>query len=83
MPGRFDDLGTLDAAHPLGHLHAFRMHVLQAVALHFLGRPLDGSIQRGRAAQTVADGIGEDREALPGERAADRFADQDTRGSRG
>ena len=82
MASRLDNLRALAAAHPLRHHHPLGVHVLEAVLVHLGDRPLDGAIERRRAAQPVADRVGQHRQAVPGERAADGFADQPGRRAR-
>ena len=62
MPRRLDDLGALAAADPARHHHLSRVDVLEAVALHFGDRPFDRAIERGRAAEPVADRVGQHRQ---------------------
>ena len=62
------------------HHHFFGAHIVEAVLLHFGEGPLDCSFESLRAAETMADGIGQYRQAAPGERVADRFTDEPGRG---
>ena len=76
---RLDDLGALGAAHPLRHQDTLGVDVFQAIALHFVGGPLDGAFERRRAAETVANRVGQERQPLPRERAAHCLANQPCR----
>jgi hypothetical protein len=76
MASRLDDLGALAAAHPLRHHDALGVHVLEAVPGHLGDRPLNRAIERRGAAEAVADRVGQHRQPIPGERAADGFANQ-------
>ena len=66
MPARRDDFEALGAAHPVRHLHRLGAHVLEAVLLISLDRPLDRGLEVGRAAEAMAEGVAELGEALPG-----------------
>jgi len=55
------------------------MHVLQAVALHFSERPLNGLVELRRAAEPVANRVGEHGQPAPGEGVAGRFGYQPRR----
>ena len=76
MPRRADDLGALAAAHPSRHHHRFGAHVLEAVALHRLGGPGDRAFEILGSAQPVAVGVGQLRQAAPGEVVCGRRVDQ-------
>ena len=76
LSSRLDNLCALVAAYPFGDHHALGVHVLEAVPVHFGDRPLNRPIERRRPAETVPDRVGQHRQAIPGERASERFADQ-------
>ena len=61
------DLDALLAAHPVRHLHRLGADVVEAVLLHLGHGPLDGVLERLRAAQAMAERVAEQREALPRE----------------
>ena len=52
------------------------MDVLQPVLLHLGDRPLHGTLKLGRAAQAIADDVGQQRQPLPAERIRNRGAHQ-------
>ena len=63
---RRDDLRALLPAYPVRHLDRFEVHVLEAVLLHFRGRPRDRVFERLRAAQAIPERVGQQRQAFPG-----------------
>ena len=76
MAHRLDQIRGFRAADPFRHHHALGVHVLQTVFLHLGHRPFDRAIECRRAAEPVADRVGQDRQALPRERARHRFANE-------
>ena len=73
---RRHDLERLAPAHPPRHLHRLGADVLQAVVAHRAHGPGDRVLERARAAQPVAERVGELRQAVPGGRVGERRADQ-------
>src|SRR5207247_8265016 len=75
MSCRVDDLCALFSADPSGHGDDLSMHVLEAIVLHFLDGPLNRAIELRRAAQAVADRVGQLAESAPRAGVAERLAD--------
>ena len=65
VPALADDLGMLASANPPRHHDRLGVHVLQAVGLHRLDRPLNGAGEIGRAAQSGAKRVGQFGETPP------------------
>src|SRR6185503_12492609 len=80
LRNRTGDLQTLPAAHPVRDLDRLGVHVLEAVLLHLRERPLNCRLEVGRSAEAVAEGVAEEREALPCEVRRDRLAHEPARG---
>ena len=79
VTGRLENVGALASPHPHRNHDRLGVDVLETVPLHLVHRPRDGAIERRRAAQARADGVGQQSQALPPEGIAHRFPDE-TRG---
>ncbi len=79
---RSDQVERLGAADPLRDLHGIGPHLVEPVRLHRRDRPRDGVFERLRAAESMAERVGQQREAIPrelvgrgrGDHARDRLA---------
>ena len=77
---RLDEFKALVAANPVRHHDLLCVHVVEPVALHLGGGPLDGATERLRAAQTVADAVCEPSQPTVRSVVRERRAD-DARGA--
>ena len=64
---RRDQVERLGAADPLRDLHGVGPDLVEAIGLHRRDRPRDGVFERLRAAQSMAERVGQQRETIPGE----------------
>src|SRR4030095_16029202 len=67
------------ATHPVRNFDRLGVNVLEAVLLHLSDRPLDRLLQRTGAAQSMTEGVAEQRQPVPREEAGARLA-ADARG---